>query len=100
MRSVAIEQGLCRSGRTRGASGLEACRDFRGAKPQMVEVGRGKKKAPFGDQETIRSNAQTGVVMKAAPPSSFVMSQAKLLFEFFVVAFDDPAMLGQPHQFS
>ena len=38
-------------------------------------------------------------MMKAAPTASFVMAQAEFLFQFLVIAFDDPAMFGQVHQF-
>ena len=37
-------------------------------------------------------------MVKPAPASSFVMPQAELLFQLLVIAFDDPALLGQPHQ--
>jgi hypothetical protein len=37
-------------------------------------------------------------MVKAAPTSSFVVTQPEFLFQFFVVALDDPAMLGQSHQ--
>ncbi len=38
--------------------------------------------------------------MEAAPAASFVVAQAEFLFQFLVIAFDDPAMFGQVHQFS
>jgi hypothetical protein len=31
-------------------------------------------------------------MMKAAPAASFEVAQAKFLFQFFVIAFDDPAL--------
>jgi hypothetical protein len=34
------------------------------------------------------------MMMKAAPASAFVVPQSKLLLQFFIVAFDDPTMLG------
>ncbi len=37
--------------------------------------------------------------MKTPPTPSFKMTQPEFLFEFLIVPFDDPAMLGQVHQF-
>ena len=37
-------------------------------------------------------------MMKAAPTAAFEVPQAKFLFEFFVVAFNDPALLRQSDQ--
>ncbi len=49
-------------------------------------------------QEAERSNAQGRMVMKAPPVASFVMRQAKLLFEFPVIALNAPAHLGDKDQ--
>jgi hypothetical protein len=38
------------------------------------------------------------MVMKAAPAASFEMAQTKFLFEFLIVAFDNPALFAQSHQ--
>ena len=38
-------------------------------------------------------------MMKTSPAASFVVTQAEFLFQFLVIAFDDPAMFGQVHQF-
>ena len=38
------------------------------------------------------------MVVKPAPASSFIMPQAELLFQLLVIAFDDPALLGQAYQ--
>ena len=37
-------------------------------------------------------------MVKAAPASSFIVTQPEFLLQFFVVALDDSAMLGQSHQ--
>ena len=37
-------------------------------------------------------------MMKSAPTSSLEMPQPQFLFQFFVVAFDDPTKLGQEDQ--
>src|ERR1700722_18011625 len=38
------------------------------------------------------------MMMKPAPTSSLEMPQTQFLFQFFIVAFDDPAELGQADQ--
>ncbi len=49
-------------------------------------------------QEGISGNAQGCMVMQPAPVSPFIVTQAELLFQFPVVAFDAPAHLGDMHQ--
>ena len=49
-------------------------------------------------QEAVRSNAQGGMVMEAAPVAPFVMRQAKLLLQFPIIALDTPAHLGDEEQ--
>jgi hypothetical protein len=39
-------------------------------------------------------------MMKTAPSSSFIVTQSEFLFQFFIVPFNDPAMLGEADQFS
>src|SRR5262250_2232571 len=58
----------------------------------------GGKTAPFGHQEPIGRNAESSVVVKTAPTSSFIMSQSEFLFQFLVIALDNPTMFGQSHQ--
>src|ERR1700685_2059336 len=38
------------------------------------------------------------MMMKSAPTSSLEMPQTQFLFQFFIVAFDDPAELGEADQ--
>ena len=64
----------------------------------MTRLRRGEKTAPFGHQETIGRDTEGSVVVKPAPASSFVMPQAELLFQLLIIAFDDPALLGQAYQ--
>src|ERR1700741_5612831 len=40
------------------------------------------------------------MVMKAAPAASFEMAQTKFLFEFLIVAFDNPALFAQKYQWT
>jgi len=49
-------------------------------------------------QEGVRRDTQGGVMMKATPAPSLVVTQAKLLFQFLIVPFDAPAHLGDPDQ--
>ena len=66
----------------------------------MTGPGGGGKTVPLSDQEPISSDAKRGMMMKAAPASTFVVSQSQLLFEFLVVPLNDPALLGQLDQVS
>jgi hypothetical protein len=69
----------------------------RGVSPLDRRERRGKT-APFGHQEPIGRNAESSVVVKTAPASSFIMSQSEFLFQFLVIALDYPAMFGQSDQ--
>ena len=51
-----------------------------------------------GDQESVSRDAERGVVMEAAPSSSFVMAESEFLLQFLVVPLDPPALLGEVHQ--
>src|ERR1019366_6905249 len=53
---------------------------------------------PLGDQESVGRDAQRGVVMEAAPASSFEMSEPDLLFELLIIALDTPTEFGKVHQ--
>jgi hypothetical protein len=53
----------------------------------------GGKTAPFGHQEPIGRDAESSVMVKAAPASSLIMTKSEFLLQLFVVALDDPAML-------
>ena len=66
----------------------------------MAGAGRGGKTAPFGNQKAVGSNTQSGVMMKPPPAASFKVSQAEFLFQFLVIAFDNPAVFGEINQFT
>src|SRR4051812_36030233 len=88
-RMVAIEFGTCRSGRIGGASGSITRgkgnrRELRGGRR------RGGNPGPFGDQEAIGGDAQTGMVVEAAPAAALEVPEPKLLLEVLVVALDAP----------
>ena len=55
---------------------------------------RGGKLA-LDSQETVGNRAESGVVVKAAPASPFIMAEADLLLELLIVALDPPAQLGK-----
>ncbi len=52
---------------------------------------RGGNRTPFGDQESIGRDRERGVMMKAAPPPSFIMSKPEFLLQFLIVALNPPA---------
>ena len=64
----------------------------------MAGADGGGKTVPLADQEPIGGEAQRGVMVKTAPTPSFLVTQAQLLLEFLIVAFDDPAVFGDLHQ--
>ena len=94
---VAIEVGLCRSGRMRRPAWAEVRRWPGGGESEMVCAGGGGKTVPLSYQEPISCNAKSSVVMKSPPVAAFEMSQAQLLFQFLIIPFDDPAMFGHLH---
>ena len=49
-------------------------------------------------QAAALENAVKGVVVEPAPSPPFKVSQPQFSLEFLIIAFDDPAMLGHPHQ--
>ena len=58
----------------------------------------GGNRLPLGDQESIRGDAQRGVVMKSPPSSSFEMPEPEFLFELLIIALDAPTQLRQVYQ--
>jgi hypothetical protein len=88
---VAIEFGICRSGRSGGVFGsVTGGNANRRGSAVFFWVLRGENR-PLGDQESIGRDTQRDVVVEPAPSASFVMTQAKLLLEVLVVPFDPPA---------
>ena len=83
-----------------GADGRPRGGNPRVARVRIVEIAdtqRGGKKASLGDEEPVSSDAERGVMMEASPASAFKVAQAEFLFQFLVISFHDPAMLGDPH---
>src|SRR5208337_3062291 len=103
-RRVAMECGLCRSVLIGSATRFRPVWQAGKAKwevggTQRWGVGRGGKKASLHHQEAVGSNAEAGMVVKAAPFASFEVPQSKLLLQFLVVALDAPPQLRRGHQF-
>jgi hypothetical protein len=46
------------------------------------------KTVPLGHKEPVSRYAQSGVMVKAAPASAFVMTESEFLLEFLVIPFD------------
>jgi hypothetical protein len=97
-RSVAIDQGLWRSRRTRRSPRAEVGRHFGDGWSQSAGTSGGGKTVPFGYQEPIGRNTKGRVMMKAPPTSAFIVTQPKFLLQFFVIALDDPAVLRHADQ--
>jgi hypothetical protein len=64
----------------------------------MTGAGIGEKTVSLGHQEPIGGNAERGVVVKTAPAPSFEMAQPQFLFQFLVIALDNPTLFSQSHQ--
>jgi hypothetical protein len=64
----------------------------------MPAAGRGEKATPLSHQEAIGGDRECGVMMKAAPAATFEVAQSEFLFQFFIIAFDDPALFCQSVQ--
>src|SRR3954464_13999371 len=97
LRTVAIEFSTCRSGRIGGASG-----SITSGKANRRELrcgpSRGGNPHPFGDQEAIGGDAQTGMVVEPAPAAALVVPEPQFLLELLVVALDAPPELGKFNQ--
>ena len=64
----------------------------------MADTDGGGKTVPLADQEPISGDTKSGVMVKSAPIPAFIVPQPQFLLEFFIIAFDDPAMFGQLDQ--
>ncbi len=78
-----------------------ACGRFRdvvaegGDRRPEATVRRRGEKTPLPHQEAVGGDAQGSVVMENAPAAPFKMTQTEFLFEFLIIALDDPSLFGQ-----
>ena len=91
---LAMELGTCRSGRSGGASGSPTRGKGRLREEDFAAPFRGGNGAPLGDQEAVGGDAHGGVMVEAAPASSFEVAEPDLLLELLIVALDAPAHHG------
>jgi len=61
----------------------------------VQEGPEGGNRLLFGDRESVGRNAETCVMVKAAPSAAFVAAELNFLLEFEIVAFGPPAHLRQ-----
>src|SRR3954452_12799590 len=78
-RKVAIEAGLCRSGRTGGVAGAGVGRPLGGL--GLGSPARRGKAAALGRQETVSPDAAAGVVVEAAPAPALEVAEPELLLQ-------------------
>src|ERR1700704_1975720 len=95
---VAIEFGIWRSGRKGGTSGSIIVGYGRLREQCGGTRSTGGNRLPLGDQESVGCDAQRGVMMKAAPAASLIVSEPDLLLELLIVALDAPAQFGEIDQ--
>src|SRR5260370_5134847 len=81
-----------------GASGSITGGKLKSREPRGATRSRGGNRLPFGDQESVSSDAQRGVVVEASPTSPFEVSKPELLFQLLIIALDAPAQFGQIDQ--
>ena len=91
-RKVAIEAGLCRSGRTGGAPGAVAGRPLGRSGRGRQPGGKSGSARPPGSRKPRCT--RTGVVVEAAPAAALEVAQAQLLLQLLEVALDPPAQPG------
>src|SRR5580698_2198735 len=79
LRIVAIELGMCRSGRIGGASGSVTVGNGRSRERRGEMWSRGGDGASFGDQKAVGGNTESGMVVEAAPPAPFIITKPEFL---------------------
>jgi len=96
---VAIDVGLCRSGRIGGAAGSLTSGYSRKRASRCATISAEGKKSAFPDQKRVCRNRHRRVMMKASPTPHLVISQSDR-FEVFVISFDWPTTFGGVDQLS
>ena len=95
---VAIEFGMCRSGRSGGAPWPITFGNGRRLEQRGGTRSRGGNRFPLADQESVGCDAQRGVMVKASPSTALKMAEPDFLLEVLIIALDAPAQLGQIDQ--
>src|ERR1700726_850318 len=98
LRIVAIELGMCRSGRIGGASGSVTVGNGRSRERRGEMWSRGGDGASFGDQKAVGGNTEGGMVVEAAPPAPFIITKPELLLQLLIIALDPPSQLCDINQ--
>src|ERR1700730_11558357 len=98
LRIVAIELGMCRSGRIGGASGSVTVGNGRSRERRGEMWSRGGDGAAFGDQKAVGGNTEGGMVVEAAPPAPLIITKAEFLLQLLIIALDPPSQLGDINQ--
>jgi len=83
-----------------GASGSVTFGNGKFLEPRGGTRCRGGNHLPLRDQKSVGRDAQRGMVMEAAPASSFEMFEPDLLLELLIIALDTPTPFGEVHQFA
>src|SRR5580704_11423252 len=89
----------CRAYRELFCDGRKLCGGFAARSLRCPACGGGKT-APLGDEEPIRDDAESGVMVKSEPASPFEMAQPQFLFQLLVIALNDPAVFGKVDEVS
>src|SRR5712671_5746515 len=98
LRIVAIELGMCRSGRIGGASGSVTVGNGRSRERRGEMWSRGGDGASFGDQKAVGGNTEGGMVVEAAPPAPFIITKPEFLLQLLIIALDPPSQLCDINQ--
>ena len=98
LRIVAIELGMCRSGRIGGASGSVTVGNGRSRERRGEMWSRGGDGASFGDQKAVGGNTESGMVVEAAPPAPFIITKPEFLLQLLIIALDPPSQLCDINQ--
>src|SRR6266478_4694534 len=70
------------------------------AGPESCEEKRGPEGdgAAFGDQKAVGGNTECGMVVEAAPPAPFIITEAEFLLQLLIIALDPPSQLCEINQ--
>src|SRR3981189_2835758 len=98
LRMVAIELGMCRSGRIGGASGSVTLGNGRSREGRGEKGAWGGDGAAFGDQKAIGGNTEGGMMVEPAPPAPLIITKPEFLLQLLIIALDTPSQLCEVNQ--